>query len=68
MQMSQFDPFRFSRPFGELPENRAKMIAEAAYFRAQRRGFLPGHEVEDWLAAEMQVDLELARRPAFSRR
>jgi len=24
-------------------------IAEAAYFRAERRGFAPGHELEDWL-------------------
>lgn len=32
------------------------MIAEAAYFRAQQRNFLPGHEVEDWLNAEHQVD------------
>ena len=27
-------------------------IAEAAYFRAERRGFAPGHELEDWLAAD----------------
>lgn len=32
------------------------MIAEAAYFRAQQRHFSPGHEVEDWLDAERQVD------------
>lgn len=24
----------------------------AAYFLAERRGFAPGHELEDWLAAE----------------
>jgi hypothetical protein len=32
------------------------MIAEAAYFRAQQRNFSAGHEVEDWLDAERQVD------------
>lgn len=32
-----------------------KMVAEAAYFRAERRGFEPGHELEDWLAAEAEV-------------
>jgi Protein of unknown function (DUF2934) len=32
------------------------MIAEAAYLRAERRGFTPGYEVEDWLAAEKEVD------------
>jgi Protein of unknown function (DUF2934) len=31
------------------------LIAEAAYFRSQYRGFIPGHEIEDWLAAEEEV-------------
>jgi hypothetical protein len=35
---------------------RHEMIARAAYFRAERRGFEPGHELEDWLAAETEVD------------
>jgi hypothetical protein len=30
-------------------------IAEAAYYKAQARGFEPGHEVEDWFAAEAEV-------------
>jgi DUF2934 family protein len=30
-------------------------IAEAAYYRAERRGFAPGEELEDWLAAEKEV-------------
>jgi Protein of unknown function (DUF2934) len=30
-------------------------IAEAAYYRAQQRGFEPGREAEDWLAAEAEV-------------
>ena len=34
---------------------RRAMIADAAYFRAERRGFVPGHELEDWLAAELDV-------------
>jgi len=37
-------------------EDRRAMIAEAAYLRAERRGFAPGHENEDWLAAEVEVD------------
>jgi hypothetical protein len=36
-------------------EEVARMIAEAAYCRAQRRGFAPGHELDDWLAAEKQI-------------
>jgi hypothetical protein len=35
---------------------RLAMIQEAAYFRAQGRMFEPGHEVEDWLAAEREID------------
>ena len=37
-------------------EDRRAMIAEAAYLRAERRGFASGHETEDWLAAEVEVD------------
>lgn len=32
-----------------------QMIAEAAYYRAEKRGFEAGHEVEDWLAAEREI-------------
>ncbi|MGH8296320.1 MAG: DUF2934 domain-containing protein [Steroidobacteraceae bacterium] len=35
---------------------RRAMIAQAAYLRAERRGFAPGGEAEDWLAAEAEVD------------
>jgi hypothetical protein len=38
------------------------MIAEGAYLRAERRGFAPGHEAEDWLAAEAEVDALLKAR------
>jgi hypothetical protein len=41
------------------PQQRASLIAKAAYFRSQDRGFAPGHELEDWLAAEVEVDAEL---------
>ena len=37
-------------------EARHALIAEAAYLRAERRGFTPGGETEDWLAAEAEVD------------
>lgn len=49
------------------PRQRAALIAEAAYFRAEKRGFAPGHESEDWLAAEAEVDaglMESAQAPA----
>jgi Protein of unknown function (DUF2934) len=38
------------------PDARRALIAENAYLRAERRGFAPGHETEDWLAAETEVD------------
>jgi hypothetical protein len=35
---------------------RDDMIALDAYLRAERRGFEPGHELEDWLAAQAEID------------
>ncbi len=32
-----------------------RMIAEAAYYRAKKRGFLPGYELDDWLTAEAEI-------------
>ncbi|TMH60779.1 MAG: DUF2934 domain-containing protein [Betaproteobacteria bacterium] len=40
-----------SRSAGELQG----LIAQAAYYRAEQRGFQPGFEVDDWLAAEAEV-------------
>jgi hypothetical protein len=36
-------------------EDRHKAICEAAYFRAERRGFASGHELDDWLAGEAEI-------------
>jgi len=36
------------------------MVAEAAYFRAEKRGFLPGFELHDWLEAEREIHSRLA--------
>lgn len=30
-------------------------VAECAYFKAEKRGFAPGHELDDWLAAEREI-------------
>jgi hypothetical protein len=38
------------------PEERRRMIAEAAYFRAERRGFAAGGELDDWVQAETDID------------
>lgn len=37
-------------------EERYRMIAEAAYFRAEKRGFVGGNVAEDWLQAEAAID------------
>lgn len=37
-------------------------IAVAAYFLAEHRGFEPGHELDDWLAAEDAIEAEDAAR------
>jgi hypothetical protein len=43
------------------PGQRRQMIAEAAYFRAEKRGFNGGDPVQDWIEAETEVDAELRR-------
>lgn len=42
------------------PESRESMIAVAAYYRAEGRGFAPGRELADWLAAEAEIETLLA--------
>lgn len=39
---------------GSSPERRQR-IAEAAYYRAERRGFAAGGEDDDWLEAEQEI-------------
>lgn len=45
---------------GVTPEQRYRMICDAAYFRAERRGFVGGNALQDWLDAESEID-ELLR-------
>ena len=47
----------------EVPEERRRRVAEAAYYRAERRGFESGHEEEDWLEAEREIDEDLDSPP-----
>lgn len=32
-----------------------EMVAVNAYYRAEKRGFEPGHELDDWLEAELEI-------------
>jgi hypothetical protein len=39
---------------------RHAIVAEAAFFIVQSRGLLPDRQLDDWLAAEHEVDQRLA--------
>jgi hypothetical protein len=50
-------PVHAAPPLAEPGEPVSKaMVAEAAYYRAERRGFAPGMELEDWLEAEKEIE------------
>lgn len=50
-------PGSLALPPAESSEmQRHAMVSEAAYYRAQKRGFEPGRELEDWLAAEAEIN------------
>jgi hypothetical protein len=53
------NPHRRSRSSTANPSGREKMIAVAAYFRAEHRGFQPDNELEDWLESEAEIDSHL---------
>jgi Protein of unknown function (DUF2934) len=48
-----------SRTLNDGAQDAGRMIAEAAYYRAEKRGFAPGYDVEDWIAAEQEVRTQL---------
>jgi hypothetical protein len=60
-----------------VPEaERPGWVAVAAYYHAERRGFAPGYELDDWLAAEAELEAappaapgraSKPRKPAASR-
>jgi hypothetical protein len=56
-----------SAPVQISEDVRRGMIAEAAYLRAERRGFRGGDEREDWIAAEAEVDALLRAGHGTSR-
>jgi len=53
---TQGKPERHPDPDSALSAQEYRMlIARAAYFRAERRGFAPGGELQDWVEAEAEV-------------
>ncbi len=51
--MTHSDKERFSA------EQRRHMVAEAAYYLAERRGFQEGGSMSDWLQAEIDIERRL---------
>jgi hypothetical protein len=52
-------PTKSSKKNTVKPEERHHMIATAAYFRAEQRGFSCGCAKEDWIHGEAQIDAML---------
>lgn len=44
-------------------EDRYEMIAEAAYYRAEQRGFEIGNDELDWLEAEQELIEQMGQEP-----
>jgi hypothetical protein len=51
-------PMDVTAPSFKVDDDEAKrrLIAEIAYLAAERRGFSPGYELDDWLEAEQEVE------------
>ena len=47
--------FTLPTPPSVQPINLEAMIAEAAYYKAEKRGFYPGNEIRDWLEAKREI-------------
>ncbi len=47
--------FTLPAPTSAQPVNFDTMIAEAAYYKAEKRGFYPGNEIRDWLEAKKEI-------------
>lgn len=48
---------------GPIPqEERMRLIAEAAYYKAEKRDFAQGSEIGDWIEAEAEIDALLGSR------
>jgi hypothetical protein len=48
---------------GEVTQDeKHQLIAEAAYYRAEQRNFIPGCELSDWLDAEAEIETMIVPR------
>ena len=46
--------------------SREQQVATAAYYLAEKRGFTPGNEIDDWLEAEREISLSPKEEGASS--
>jgi len=47
---------KFKKSTAHIPnQDYQEMVSQAAYYRAEQRGFIPGYEEEDWLEAENEI-------------
>jgi hypothetical protein len=46
---------------GVTAEQRLRMVSEAAYYIAEKRGFAPGNDAQDWAQAEREIDELIAK-------
>jgi hypothetical protein len=63
-------PKKLAAAVADFPNKYEAMIAEAAYYKAERRGFAPGQELDDWNAAADEVEsmlLEGSKAPRKSK-
>ena len=47
--------FTLPAPTSAQPVNLDAMIAVAAYYKAEKRGFYPGNDIRDWLEAKKEI-------------
>jgi hypothetical protein len=60
MPPRNFDPLRFCVAQTVSEDERRRWVETAAYFKAEQRGFAPGSEAADWLAAELEIQRRIA--------
>lgn len=46
-------------------EQRETMIRDAAYYHYAKRGYTPGYDLDDWLAAEAEIERGTTESPEF---
>ena len=66
---SSAKPSVVTRPAGRpsAEEERHRMVAEAAYYRAEKRGFRGGDPDRDWVEAEAEIETLLTERKGRTR-